>query len=130
MEEQMTMLDDIDQDKRMRNRMDEARIKDKLEKDYHMVSSIDEGLDGVVAIVQMTTYGAADGRPRHYYRVVIGYHNTVAGLEMHIISMPNEEWPDVPTWMMDKERGFQWIYAIRNMYTKNEPERIEMKSSW
>jgi len=34
----------------------------------------------------------------HFYRAVVGYHNTVHGLAAHLVEQQTEEWPDVPPW--------------------------------
>ena len=51
----------------------------------------------------------------HFYRAVLGYHRTVGGMEAHIVSVPNEEWPDVPPWGKAHGTDMRWIYPQGSM---------------
>ena len=120
---QTTMLDDIDRMDEMTYRMHLAQIRDKLEKEYRYVKAYPEKEQaGTVVINQRARY-MKDHRQRVvYYRCVVGYHRTVSGPMMHIISAPNEEWPEVPPWAYDRQNECQWIYPDGPMWTRIEPE--------
>lgn len=127
--EQITILDEIDQRNKMTQRMQLAEIREKLKNEYvsardKFSCNVDNLPDGLVVIAEVTKYETT-GQQRHFYRCVIGHHRTVSGLMAHIISEPDEEWPDEPSWQYDKQNKCKWIYPVMQMWCKKEPEKEE-----
>lgn len=124
--EQISIIDEIDQRSKMTERMKLEQIREKLKTEYVDVREIygnivDNLPDGLVVIVALTKYETT-GQRIAFYRCVIGHHRTVCGPMAHIISKPDEEWAEVPSWQYDNRHNCQWIYPERQMWCKKEPE--------
>lgn len=80
--------------------------------------------EGTVIIVCQELY-RNEHYTKHFYRTVMGYHNTVGGPEAHLIWEGSEEWPEEPVWggWNVKQR---WIYPdIHNMRYWETGEVVE-----
>ncbi len=123
MDDQISILEEFDLREEYKKRMQAAKTEEKIRRDYvrteDAFGNIEERIPaGIVLIIKNRNY------PKDpYYRVVTGYHKTVSGPALHLISSPNPEWPAVPKWGVDKSRGIQWVYANSyTMFVKREPE--------
>ena len=115
---QMSMLFDID-------RYEEGQIREKLRKGYEYAYRKMNGRDlpdGLVVIMAMDRYYIEHRTKTHFYRCVVGHHDTVSGPMVHVISAPNKEWPDEPIWQYDNRHGCRWTYPTGEMWVNNEPE--------
>ena len=126
MTEQVSLIGEIDARLKQTEKMEQARIQDKLEREYVNTCDmfgvhVDSLPDGLVVIEQATKY-QQNGQKTVYYRCVTGHHKTVGGMMVHLISAPNEEWPEVPTWQYDKWHKCQWAYPTWRLWTRKEPE--------
>ena len=124
--DQLDLLGEIDAWLAFSEKMKEAAVLDRLRNGYIRASelfghNVDNFPDGLVVIQQTTRY-LAEGQKQRFYRCVIGHHRTVAGRAAHIISAPDEEWPDVPAWSWDNRHGCQWTYPTGiNLWITKEP---------
>jgi len=126
LEEQVDLMEDVERFQRATYERDLARIQEKLRTEYENTREkfgrfVDRLPDGLVLITSGAKY-RQNRTETHYYRVVVGHHNTVSGPMTHIISAPNEEWPDVPPWAWDEWHKCQWIYPSNGLWVKKEPE--------
>ena len=127
--QQMTVLDTIDRENRMTARMRVEQIREKLKNDYVNVREkygLNDDLlpDGLIVIEEKTIY-TPRGQERHFYRCVVGHHLTVSGMATHLISMPDEEWPDEPTWHYDERHKCKWTYPDRNIWCRKDAEIVD-----
>lgn len=128
--QQMTVLDTIDRENRMTARMRVEQIREKLKNDYVTVREKfgvnDDYLpDGLIVIYEMTKYETT-GMENHFYRCVVGHHMTVSGMASHLISKPDEEWPDIPAWHYDNSHKCKWTYPGRNIWCKKIAEYVDI----
>ena len=128
--QQMTVLDTIDKANRMTERMRVEQIREKLKNEYVSVRekfgvNVDWLTDGLIVVEERTTYSAR-GQERHFYRCVVGHHMTVSGMATHLISMPDEEWPDEPKWSYDERHKCKWTYPDRNIWCKKIAEYVDI----
>ena len=126
MTEQISILEEIDMRTQQTEKIELARIMGKLESEYVHSAELfgrnpDSLPDGLVVIERKTKY-LQNGQKPVFYRCVIGHHKTVSGMMAHIISAPNNEWPEVPTWQYDNRYKCQWAYPDGEMWTRKEPE--------
>ena len=133
MEEQISILEDIDRRTRQTEKMEEARIRDKLDREYVNTCKMfghspDRLPDGLVVIEQATKY-LQDRQKTVYYRCVVGHHKTVSGMMAHLISAPDEEWPEEPTWQYDKWNKCRWSYPHCMLWTRKEQE-YDHETKW
>ena len=125
MEEQTNVLDQIDLMARQTEMMRLAQIRDKLDREYvnaYKLFGRRDLPDGLVVIERKTKYLKDGGQKPVYYRCVVGHHKTVGGMMAHIISAPSEEWPEEPTWQVDKWARCRWNYPDGELWTRKEPE--------
>ena len=125
--EQTSLLGEIDARMEYTEKLARARIADKLEKEYMRTGDLfgwnpDSLPDGLVVIERSTRYLQHGEQKEVYYRCVVGHHHAVGGMMAHMISAPNEEWPEEPTWMYSKEHGCRWNYPTGQLWTRKEPE--------
>lgn len=125
-DDQISILDEFDRRESTKKQMHDMAIREKLRLNYVDPSELyghkEEDIpSGIVMIVRSRYH---DGK---YFRVVTGYHKTVSGPALHLVSSPNAEWPDVPPWQPDKRRnGIQWVYTSDFvLYVKPEPETAD-----
>ena len=126
MAEQISILEEIDLRTRQTEKMEEARIRDRLDREYVNTCEMfghspDRLPDGLVVIEQATKY-LQNRQKTVYYRCVVGHHKTVSGMMAHLISAPDEDWPEVPSWQYDKWHKCQWSYPHWALWTRKEPE--------
>jgi hypothetical protein len=125
MTNQISMLDQIDLMERAKKQHEDAQIQAKLEAGYSRLKNWGTDTEAGTVVIYPLDKFETSGYQRHFYRCVVGYHRTVSGLMMHLISVPDEEWPDVPTWQPEKD-GKRWTYPMREMWVKNEPEKLDI----
>lgn len=117
---QISMLDMVD-------RINEQRMQEKLEGWTHPTFKEPAGL----VVICRQNLIRDNKNEHHYFRSVLGYHNTVSGMMAHLISVPNEEWPDVPPWGTWYRSNQRWIYphgSMMQFFTNGEtqePVQIE-----
>lgn len=125
---QTALFDVLDQ---LINEGDERRIsqaKARLERDGYrimMMHEIKELPLGTVIIIEQPRW--RDNRQvMHYYRTVLGEHMTVGGPVRHLEAAVNDEWNDLPPWMMTGNRQ-AWTYpnSTHVHWTKGEMEEDE-----
>lgn len=125
-DDQMSVLEEIDVYEERAYERKLAQIRTKLESDYMRPADrygrIDNQIpDGLVVI--MCTQGKTQQSNKYrtrYFRCVAEHHMAVGGLMLHLISAPNEEWPDEPVWQA--WHGCRWIYPEGGIWTRKEPE--------
>ena len=123
---QMDMMEKISRHEKAEYERESALIREKLESLYTDTKAhfgyLDRDLpDGLVVIVSMVarTQKSDDYRVRRF-RTVVGHHFGVSGDMIHLISCPNEEWPEEPVWQ--PFHGCRWIYPEGQLWTRKEPE--------
>ena len=117
---QENFLAEVDYHERQRAERDRARMRERLERDFvpFRCRVIDDMPDDLVLIIHNRN-SSGD----HYYRVCVGHHKTVGGIMAHLVSRPNEAWPERPPWQ--EFDGVQWIYPSGHGYEAwagKEPE--------
>ena len=124
------VLEDVTRYELAREKADADRILEKLFRDYEVPDMRRawnvEMPTGTVIIVSQDLY-RNDHYTKHFYRTVLGYHNTVSGPMPHLIWKGNAEWPDEPPWGRDMD-GRQKIYpdqCFHKLWTKWEHEEDE-----
>ena len=129
--EQITMMEMLDPYEREKRIQQENFYRAKLETLYMKVNDRygfhhKDMPDGLVVIQPMSRW-INDEYEMHWYRCVVGHHDTISGTDVHIISAPNEEWPDEPLWQ--PHHGVRWIYPEGTLWTRTEPE-MDPKVRW
>lgn len=130
---QINMMDDVDRYEQDQHDRELAFIQTKLET-YYMKPADRYGAhhksitDGQVVIMCMQ---ARTQRDDHYwvryFRCVAEHHMAVGGMMLHLISAPNDEWPDEPVWQA--WHGCRWIYPEGGLWIRKEPE-FEKEIGW
>ena len=120
-DDQLSMMEEIDAYEEQACIRKLAEIRHKLQIYYTNPEYIgfQDLPDGLVVINEKSKYKGSLIRTV-FYRCVVDHHMAVGGLMMHLISAPNEEWPEEPTWQ--PSHGTRWTYPDGRLYTKKEPE--------
>ena len=99
--EQMSMMDEVDRFEKLRNKRMRDETIAQLDAKYKRITIKEtRGTDlpaGLVVIIAQDVM-RDNVIKTHFYRAVLGYHNTVSGPMAHLVEAQNEEWPDVPPW--------------------------------
>ena len=130
---QLDMMDVVDRYEQDKHERDLSFIRAKLEtfymrpQDRYGVHDRDIQDGQVVIVVNQGRTQKDDHYWVRHFRCVVGHHNAVGGVMMHLISAPNEEWPDEPVWQA--WHGCRWIYPDGGMWIRKEPE-FEPEIGW
>ena len=132
-QQQMDMMDEISRYEQAEYERKDAMIQAKLEGSYvdtrerygYLNSDMPDGL--VVIVTQSARTQASDHYLLRRFRTVVGHHSTVGGPGVHLISCPNEEWPDEPVWQAS--HGCRWTWPSGTLWTRKEPE-FEPEVKW
>lgn len=130
--EQVSLLEDLDREAEDKEEMRVKLIRNKLEDEYRRVSMgqinrnyhTEETLPlGTVVIIEEHRR-VKDREVIHFYRTILGQHNTVSGPAAHLTEAQNREWPEKPGWMENRDGKPRWIYpsGLHMLWTRGEME--------
>ena len=131
---QMDLLEDVDRYEQAEHERKVAFLRDKLAVFYMRPEDRYGCIERSIPDGQVVILGTSNARTQksdkyrtRFFRCVAGHHSAVGGDMLHLISAPNEEWPDEPVWQ--PWHGCRWIYPEGTLWIRKEPE-FEPEIGW
>ena len=130
--EQLSLLEDLDREAEEKEEMRVKLIRNKLEDEYRRVRMDQFNRNyltewtlplGTVVIIEQHR-PVKDRQEIHFYRTILGQHNTVSGPAAHLTEAQNREWPERPRWAENRDGKPRWIYpsGLDMYWTRGEME--------